>query len=121
MENPRINSLQSEANQLLAEAQVQILKAEEDVVTHLVCQNSRKSMVNYLSGFLLQKGIEPQSTTSLTILKEQCKKLDPKFDLLDFSSMACRHEKQPEEFCMTIDEVGHCLTLAKQTKKLTNL
>jgi HEPN domain-containing protein len=115
-----INSktLFADADQMLELADTEMNRAEEDVVTHLVCHNSRQSIANYLSGFLLDKGISIYDSTSLAELLSQCKSVDQRFAQLDLSAIHCRFEGEPDDYCLDTEEVGRCLDVARQAREL---
>jgi hypothetical protein len=120
MENTLINSqtLFGEADQLLDAASHELERAEEDVVIPMVCFNTRQSIVNYMRGYLLTRQQSPVEPLTLDHLHLQCKRLEPAFNLLDFSGFNCRHEDDDESYCLSADKVSECLKTAMQTQAI---
>ena len=69
-----------EADHLLEVGCHELERAEEDVVTPMVCFNSRQSTLNYLRGFLLLNGITPVLPLTLDHLHKQCMRVHPSFE-----------------------------------------
>jgi hypothetical protein len=51
----RTEGLFAMAEELLMAAELEQQRAEEDVVSHLICHHSRQSISNFLAGYILQK------------------------------------------------------------------
>jgi hypothetical protein len=107
-----------QGDQHLEAAQNELFRSAEDVVPHMACSSARKSIFNYLHGFLLQHGIEQNEIISLESLLKKCSEIDPKFKAFDLSKMACRTEASDEHYCTEVHTVEYCIGLATQAKKL---
>ena len=118
MENKNIDILISEADQLLHSATEEAMRSEEDVTTHLICFNSRQSIINYLISFLIKNGEELQKPVTMASLIKQCRAIDARFDLIDISQIHCRHDEEAEEYCLNVEKVSECLDIAKQTRAI---
>ena len=77
------------AAQKLNQANKELFKPKEDIVTYLVCKNSQYAIKNYLRGYLLKKGIEPKEDETIDSLYEQCKKINKSFENVDLSDFNC--------------------------------
>lgn len=106
------------ADKLLETASAELQKSEEDVTAHLVCYNSRQSIINYLISFLTKNGIEPKNPITMASLMDQCRGEDARFDLIDISEIFCRNDESHEEYCLNVEKVSDCLSIAKQTKEI---
>ena len=114
-----IQPLMDEADSLLASAESELMRAEEDIVTHMVCNHSRQSIMNYMKGFLYSNNQEPQEPCTLQSLKHQCLGIDEKFDDLDFSDLDCRFEIAPESYCYSVEKVEKCVAIARKARDLS--
>lgn len=103
---------------MLDRAENEMSRPGEDVVTHLVCQSSRHSLYNYLVGYLLSNGIEPESPVTLAKLLFQCRALDDRFKELDITSVRCRFEVHDDDYCLELESVGHCYDVARKAQKI---
>ena len=107
-----------EADQLLVAAQEEFNRAEEDAITHAVCFNSRQSIINYLSSFLLQNQVAIQTPATMASLREQCRAIDTRFSILDLSNIHCRFESDHQEYCLDAAQVDECFEVANQARGL---
>ena len=110
--------LYSSADQLLMAADAEMNRAEEDAVTHLICNNSRQSIIQYLQGFLLEKKVTPDQPITLAGLLEQCATIDSRFRKVDISPIQCRFETLDQDYCLDMKTVEGCFKIARQTEKL---
>lgn len=106
------------AEELLSHAEHEQERSEEDVVTHLICNNSRQSISNFLAGFLIQKNIEIDHPVTLVSLLEQCKSVDARFESLDLTSVSCRHDTHDRKYCLEPEQVDACIKVAKETRSI---
>ncbi|MDA9775508.1 HEPN domain-containing protein, partial [Algibacter sp.] len=79
MENEAIKFFVNAA-QKLNQANKELFKPEEDIVTYLVCKNSQYAVENYLKGYLFKEGIKPNEDETIDSLYEQCKKINKGFE-----------------------------------------
>ncbi len=111
-------SLFADADQLLMAADEEINRAEEDAVTHLICHNSRQSILQYLTGYLLDKAVHIPYPTTLDVLLEKCRALDDRFQHIDFSPITCRFDAEDKDYCLDFEKVDECFRIAQQTQAL---
>ena len=111
-------SLFTIGDDLLIAAQHENDRAAEDVVTHLICVNSRQSISNYLAGFLIRKNIEVIHPVSLASLLQQCKSVDARFDSLDLSQMYCREHTHDKDYCLGQEQVEECIKVAQHARSI---
>ncbi|MEG9327167.1 HEPN domain-containing protein [Salinimicrobium catena] len=111
MENKAIR-LFSEAIKKLQEADSELCRPEEDVVSYLVCKNSQFAIENFLKGYLLNKGIDPQDYESINSLYEQCVAINPKFKDLDLSGFTCKTHALDSRSCSGAEKVSKCYKIA---------
>lgn len=114
----RSDILFSQANELLTAAEHEQDRASEDVVTHLICTNSRQSLSNYLAGYILRRQIPVHHPVSLYSLLEQCKTLDARFETLDLTQMNCRFANHDRDYCLEYDQVEQCIKVAQQARDI---
>ena len=113
MQSQNVDLLIEEADRLVQTASHELERAEEDVMAIMVCFNSRQSIVNYLSSYLLKSGLEINKPVSMESLLEQCTAEDDRFHLIDISSIGCNHDHKDEAYCTGIAKVSECLKIAK--------
>ena len=75
----RARALFSEAVKNINEANDELCRPEEDVVSVLVCKKAQRATDNFLRGFLLDHGVEPKNENTLNDLYLECKKAKPQF------------------------------------------
>ena len=101
MDKDRSDILYATANELLAAAEHEDERSAEDVVTHLICTNSRLSLSNFLAGYLIRRQI-----------------LDARFDSIDLTPIHCRHEAHDKDYCLETTQVDACLRIAQQARDI---
>lgn len=106
------------ADDMMANVEAEVQRADEDVVTHLVCFNSRQSIFNYMRGFLLRNNVKPIEPSTLNDLYDKCKTIDARFDLLDLSAIHCRCETHRNNYCLDRDQVDQCYEVAMRTREI---
>lgn len=111
-----MDELLQEADQLLQFAGEEMVRAEEDAITHTVCSHSRQAIINYLTAFLLSEGLQPDESVTMAGLLEACRTIDGRFDLIDLSNIHCRLESHSEEYCLSVDQVDECIKIARQLR-----
>tara|TARA_R110002049_G_scaffold135233_5_gene294778 strand:+ start:8414 stop:8791 length:378 start_codon:yes stop_codon:yes gene_type:complete len=103
------------AAQKLNQANKELFKPEEDIVTYLVCKNSQYAIENYLKGYLLKKGIEPNEHETIESLYKQCKKINKGFENIDLSDFNCKSSPDLEsKFCNDVSKVNKCFDAADE-------
>ena len=111
MENKAIG-LFNEAIKMLQEANEELCRPEEDVVSFLVCKNSQNAIENYLKGYLLSKGIDAQGYENINSLYEQCVAINPKFKDMNLSGFTCKSFAPDSRSCSGTEKVSKCYEIA---------
>ncbi len=112
------DTLFSIAEELLLAAEHENERSEEDVVTHLICANSRQSLSNFLAGFLLRREIEIEHPVSISSLLEQCKCVDARFDSIDLTPIHCRNQTHDRDYCLEPEQVDACIKVAQHARSI---
>jgi hypothetical protein len=116
MDMQRAYILLEEADKMLQSAEEEMMRAEEDVIAHSVCFNSRQAILNYLTFFLFSRGVRPETPITMAGLMEQCRAIDPRFENLSLANIQCRHDKDEKEYCLSTAQVGQCFKVAGQAR-----
>ena len=69
------NKVFDEAIDKLKEANEELCRPEEDIVSFVVCKNSQFAIENFLKGFLLQNNIDINKYKTIDNLYTQCLKI----------------------------------------------
>ncbi|MBT8299285.1 MAG: HEPN domain-containing protein [Maribacter sp.] len=110
--NDKAKKLYEEAIQKLKEANDELCRPEEDVVSQLVCSNSQHAIVNYLKGFLIENGIDFNSEDTIDTLYEQCKSINKHFEEVHLSGFDCNAHKDESRFCNESTKFSRCFDIA---------
>lgn len=113
MQNPEVDILINEANDLIKTAKEELSRSEEDVTSHLICHNARQAIINSLTYFLFKNGIEPNEPVTVESLLEQCKAEDGRFQLVKIKHIDCRNDEKSEEYCLSVAKVDSCFGTAQ--------
>jgi HEPN domain-containing protein len=108
----KANLLFDDAVEKLNEASQELFKPEEDVVTFAVCKNAQYAIENYLKGFLLINGIDPDNYKTIESLYEQCKAINNNFVTIDLTEFGCKSHEIDSKYCNEISRVSHCFDVA---------
>ncbi len=100
------------AIQKLKEANDELCRPAEDVVSFMVCQNSHIAIENYLKGFLTENSIEPDASASVDQLYEQCKAVNRNFEKVNLSGFECESHRLDSRFCSGATNVSRCFDIA---------
>jgi len=111
MEN-QAQTLFEEAVQKLREANEELCRPEEDVVSSLVCGNSQFAIHNYLRGFLILNGTQPIGNETIDRLYEQCRAINRKFEEVNLSGFDCNVHKEDSRFCNDTSRFSRCFDIA---------
>lgn len=111
-----MDALLLEAERLLQFADEEMMRSEEDAITHTVCFHSRQAIINYLTAFLLAEGVQPDEPITMSGLLEECRTIDGRFELIDLNNIHCRFESHNEEYCLSVDQVDECIKIARQLR-----
>ena len=101
-----------EAVNKLNQANQELYRPEEDVVTFLVCQNAHFAIENYLKGFLMLHNIDTDNLITIDNLFEECKKINKKFEEIDLASFDCTSQEAESRFCNANSKVSRCFEIA---------
>jgi HEPN domain-containing protein len=96
----------------LKQANQELNRPEEDVVSWLVCQNAQHAIENYLKGYLLKNNIDPSEFDSIESMYHQCLKLNKEFQKVDLNDFTCNYAREDMAFCNDFNKVNHCFKLA---------
>ena len=105
-----------QADELFLTAQEELSRPEEDVVPYMVCRNAFKSVNKYLTGFLLQHGMEIHASISLEVLLERCREIDARFKDLNLDLLY--NTSEAEDVWLDMDTVKDFIHLATQTREM---
>ena len=108
----KATKLFEEAIERLNEANEELFRPEEDIVTYSVCKNAQYAIENYLKGFLLQNGIDITDFKTINTLFEQCKKINPNFKKVDLTDFECKSHKLDSRYCSEVSKVNDCFNVA---------
>jgi HEPN domain-containing protein len=107
------NKFFDHAIEKLNDANKELYRPEEDMVSFLVCKNSQHAIENYLKGYLLQQGVEPGNYKTIDVLFEECKKFNKNFEKVDLSEFDCKAQSKDDISCNEISKVSNCLKIAE--------
>jgi len=108
----KANKLFDDAIEKLNEANEELFKPKEDVVSYMVCKNAQYAVENYLKGFLLQNGVNPDDYKTIDNLYEQCKIINKNFKKVDLSDFDCKSLKMDSRYCEEVSKVSNCFAAA---------
>lgn len=108
----KANKLFTDASKKLNEANKELFKPKEDLVTYMVCKNAQFAVENYLKGFLLQNGVNPSKYKTVESLYEQCIQLNKKFEEVDLSDFNCKSHDLDSRYCNEVSKVNNCFDIA---------
>lgn len=108
----------SKGNRELHQADEELYKPEEDIVSLVVCRSTLGSIESYLKGFLTLRGFETRKEESIGELMERCRLLDKKFRSIRIEEIDCRNQKDPDLHCEEIEKLGACYQVADQLDTL---
>ena len=106
------NKLFENATKKLNEANEELFRPKEDIVTYLVCKNSQSAIENYLKGFLLKNRIDPDDFKTIDSLFEQCKIINKNFEKIDLSDFECKAYNMQSRYCNEVSKVSNCFEIA---------
>ncbi len=119
MNKNKAQQLLLEARKNLEFARYEMGRAEEDVVTYLVCHAVRKATGQMLNGFLMLNG-ESDSKEPMDRLLKKCRSYDRNFANIDLSVFDCKSLSLDESDCHCTDlkKVSDCLHVATKIEQL---
>ena len=110
--NDKANKLFDDAIEKLNEANEELFRPEEDIVSFVVCKNSQFAVENFLKGFLLKNGIDPSSYKTIDSLYEQCKLINKNFEKVNLSDFECKSHNLDSRYCNEVSKVSNCFDVA---------
>jgi len=102
----------------LKDANNELYRPEEDVVSFSVCKNAQFAIDNYLRGYLLKNNVDTSSYNTINELYEQCKKINNKFDRIDLSTFDCASSAIDSKYCNEVSRVSQCYNTADMLDNL---
>ncbi len=108
----RARALFSEAVKNVNEANDELCRPKEDVVSVLVCKKAQRATENFLRGFLLDHGVEPKNESNLNDLYLECKKLKPNLSKVSLASFDCLSDRLDSKTCNEPVKVNSCYSTA---------
>ena len=110
--NDKANKLFDDAIEKLNEANEELFRPEEDIVSFMVCKNSQFAVENFLKGFLLQNGVDPSNFKTIDSLYEKCKSINKNFEKVNLSDFECKSHKMDSRYCNEVSKVSNCFDIA---------
>ena len=104
----------------LRNAESELKRPHEDVVTLSACQSVRNAMRQMMDVYLAAHGI-PNNDTSLHALMEMCVRSNPAFSKVDIGNIECKgmnHSDCDGKYCLAIENVACCTSAANQVKDI---
>ena len=113
-----VDKLLKYANELLEVAEQEADRSYEDVVTHVICVNSRLALSNYLNGFLMRNDVIIDQPSSLDDLLERCRQIDARFNEISLAPVSCSCQVDGEDYCLEVEKVEDCLRVAQHARSV---
>lgn len=110
--NDKAKKLFDDAIEKLNEANEELFRPEEDIVSYVVCKNSQVAVENYLKGFLLQNGVDPSNFKTIDSLYEKCKSINKNFEKVNLADFECKSHKLDSRYCNEVSKVSNCFDIA---------
>lgn len=99
----------------LSEANRELYKPEEDVVSYLVCKNAQHAVESYLKGYLLKNGVDVADYNTIDSLYQACRKINPRFEEVNLGDFSCLNVKIGNaRYCNEVSKVSHCFQAANE-------
>ncbi len=108
----RAKALFKEAIKNVSEANEELCRPEEDVVSILVCKKSQRAVNDFLKGYLLQNDVEPKINMTLKELYNECLTINPNFKKVELSSFGCNSVNINSKDCNNVSKVNECYNSA---------
>lgn len=96
----------------LQQANQELYKPEEDVVSYSVCKNAQTAIESFLKGYLLQNDIDPAQFTTIKSLYENCISLNSQFEKINLSELNCSAHLKDQKHCYDLEKISYCLDAA---------
>lgn len=101
-----------EAYERLRDANTELFRPEEDIVSFLVCKNAQFAMENYLKGYLLKNGADISNCTTINALYTECVRINSRFEKVNLEGFTCQTEHSEGRSCSQVSKVSNCFTIA---------
>lgn len=108
----KAKQLFKDASKKLNEANKELYRPKEDVVSYVVCKNSQYAIENYLKGFLLKNGINPNEYKTIDSLYKQCVIINKDFEKVNLSDFNCKSHNIEARYCNEVSKVSNCFDVA---------
>jgi HEPN domain-containing protein len=118
MLDQKLNTTLDQAEVLFHLAEEEFSRPEEDVVAYMVCRNAYKAVNKYLTGFLLDHGLDIHASMSLEVLLNKCQELDNRFENLNLDTLYNTNVHEQDDVYMDMDTVKEFIDLAIDVRKL---
>jgi hypothetical protein len=105
----------------MKQAEHELNRPDEDVVTLSVCLDARNSMHSLIRIYLLCNGISNNEDMSLDALLDLCRKTDSSFSAIDMSHVVCRQLNTAAcegNYCLSHEQVRNCMNTANKLKSI---
>jgi|SRR5210317_642605 HEPN domain-containing protein len=102
----------------LKDANFELYRPVEDVVSFSVCKNAQFAIDNYLRGYLLKNNVDASSYKTINELYEQCKNINNKFERIDLSTFDCTTTEIDSKYCNEVSRVSQCYKTADMLDNL---
>lgn len=113
---PMTKTLLETADELLARANNELCKPEEDVVHYSVCQNAYEAIVNYLGSFLSDNDVEFEKTSNVEDLLSSCRSIDKRFNELNLVPLY--NPTKGQDTWMSLNTANSFMAMAENTRKV---
>ena len=128
MANQTFTDLFQMADKDLEQANEELYRPAEDVVTYSVCVYSRRALHNFLKCLYMlyadENGDTVKEQPTIDEMITYCGRYNDHLKSIDFSSLDCKcqediHKNQKEPYyCNDVDKVDYCRTLAEDVREL---
>ena len=115
-----ISSSLKQAFYELQNAETELNRPLEDVVTLSACQAVRNSMKQIMHIYLKTHAVAAKEGASLSELLDSCIRLNSSFSGIDVTNIECKgdHANCNGKYCLSIESVAGCLNAANRLKDL---
>lgn len=100
------------AYQSLSEANHELMRPEEDIVSMLVCKNAQSAVEGYLRGYLEDNDVDSTQFRTIQSLYQECVRLNPKFKKVDLDEFSCHSPDKESKYCAEVSKVSNCFKVA---------
>jgi len=117
----KMNTSLRQAYKELLDAENELNRPLEDVVTLSACQSVRSAMSQMLQTYLAAFGQAPQPLACLSDLMEACKKISRDFEGVYIADIACKdidHTHCDGKYCLSLEHVSGCIAAANKIKDI---